>query len=57
MKKCLIISRYNEELSWLNNFNEDFEIIIYNKGKDLETEIPNTIYNKLDNIGRESQTW
>ena len=56
MKKCLIISRYNEDLSWLNNLNKDFEIIIYNKGEDLETEIPNTI-NKLDNLGRESQTW
>lgn len=55
MKKNLIIARYNEDISWLEEFNE-FEIIIYNKGKKLSNKKFKNIIN-LSNVGRESHTW
>ena len=55
MDKSLIISRYNEDLNWLNE-HKDFKIIVYNKGgKFLKN---NFFYIKeLENVGRESHTW
>ena len=55
MDKCLIISRYNEELNWLNE-HKDFKIIVYNKGKKL---LKNNFFKieELENVGRESHTW
>ena len=55
MDKCLIIARYNEDLSWLKEF-EDFKIIVYNKGNELSENLFYEIIN-LENKGRESQTW
>ena len=55
MDKCLIIARFNENLDWLKNF-EDFKIIVYNKGQDLEKCDFFKIIN-LENLGRESHTW
>jgi hypothetical protein len=65
----LIISRYNESLSWLDNkeyidtYNKFSKIICYNKGN----EIPNNSYIKshpnqfqiktLPNVGREAHTY
>lgn len=56
MKKSLILSRYNEDVSWVKQWESIFdEIIVYNKGNsDLicdYTEI------KLPNIGREAHTY
>ena len=35
MDKCLIIARYNENLDWLTKYN-DFKILVYNKGEELD---------------------
>ena len=56
MDSKIIIARFNEDLNWVNKLNSSSEIIIYNKGKKLESS------NKfkeiiLPNLGRESQTW
>ena len=51
MSKELVVSYYNENLTWLDNVR-DYKITIYNKSN---TELLNTI--KLDNIGREMQTY
>ena len=55
MDKCLIIARYNEDLSWLKEF-KDFKIIVYNKGDELSDKLFYEVIN-LENIGRESHTW
>ncbi len=55
MDKSLIIARYNEDLTWLENYR-DFKITVYNKGENL---VDNTFYKviNLENKGRESHTW
>ena len=55
MDKCLIIARYNEDLSWLKKF-KDFKIIVYNKGDKLSDNLFYEVIN-LENKGRESHTW
>lgn len=55
MKKSLIISRFNEDISWLEEI-KGFKIIIYNKGKALSNNKFKNIIN-LNNVGRESHTW
>ena len=55
MRKSLIISRFNENISWLEEI-KGFKIIIYNKGKKLSNEKFKEIIN-LNNVGRESHTW
>lgn len=55
MSKCLIISRYREDLSWLKSHNE-FKIYIYNKGPKIKDNQFKNIVN-LKNVGRESHTW
>ena len=55
MDKCLIISRFNEELNWLNE-HKDFDVMVYNKGKKI---LKNNFFKikELENVGRESHTW
>ena len=55
MKKRLIISRFNENISWLDEFNE-FDKTVYNKGEKIKN-ITNTKIITLNNVGRESHTW
>ena len=55
MYKSLIIARYNEDLSWLEEF-KDFKIIVYNKGDKLSDNLFYEVIN-LENKGRESHTW
>ena len=55
MSECIIISRFNEDLSWLKMHN-NFKIIIYNKGNLLKNEGLGKVIN-IENIGRESHTW
>ena len=52
----IIISRFNEDLSWLKNYENKFKIIIYNKGTKLKKINYGQIIN-LPNVGRESHTW
>ncbi len=55
MSKCLIISRFNEDIFWLKEHTE-FKIFIYNKGtKILKSNFENIT--NLKNVGRESHTW
>lgn len=55
MKASLIISRFDEDLSWLNKQN-NFKKVIYNKGKEISNQNFKNIIN-LKNVGRESHTW
>jgi len=59
MKGQIIISRYNEDLSWVKQMvNEDIEIFIYNKGpKIIEEYSPKVKILDLENVGRESHTY
>lgn len=49
--KTLVISYYNEDLSWLDNVK--CEQIIYNKGQNK----PNRFHINLPNVGREAGTY
>ena len=55
MNKSLIISRYNENINWLED-HKSFKITIYNKGTELADNKLYQIIN-LSNVGRESHTW
>jgi hypothetical protein len=54
MKKELIISLYNKDISWISKLNSDIKITIYRKGN-LITH-PNEIYLQ-NNIGRDVHTF
>ena len=56
MVYTVVIARYNEDISWLDEINNiNIDIIIYNKGEKIE----NCKYKQimLPNIGRESHTY
>ena len=55
----VVISRYNEDLKWLDSDNFSiYNIIIYNKGiNDNFIKLPNMTIINLDNVGRESHTY
>ncbi len=55
MSNCLIISRYDEDISWLSSY-ETFNLYIYNKGSRIKNSEFKNIIN-LKNVGRESHTW
>ena len=55
MKNQLVISRFNENLNWLKKWKSEFEIIVYNKGKKIDTDDFNCI--DIPNYGRESHTY
>lgn len=48
----MIVSHYERDLNWLKNINSDIDIVIYNKGKNV-----NKSYIDLPNIGREPHTF
>jgi hypothetical protein len=51
----LIIARYNEDLLWLNEWKDEFDILVYNKGKNDLQETYKII--NLPNVGREAHTY
>jgi hypothetical protein len=55
----LVISRYNEDVSWIDEVvNENIEIFVYNKGGDINQIFPDNVnIINLDNTGRESHTY
>jgi len=55
MKNSIIVSRYDEDISWLEEY-KDFNIYLYNKGANIETKLTNKVLS-LPNVGRESHTW
>lgn len=55
----LVVARYNEYIGWINNIDDHFNVIIYNKGKFLTAcnfTRPVEIIN-IPNVGRESETY
>ena len=50
----IVVARYNEDVEWTRRFPN---VLIYNKGDSLNTEVP--LYNEilLENIGREGHTY
>lgn len=60
MKKILILSRFKEDVSWINSCCDKFEkIFIFNKSSDLIENIKckNIIICNLKNVGRETDTY
>jgi hypothetical protein len=55
----IVIARYNENLEWLLEINdENFNIIVYNKGvNDNFIKLSNMSIFNLDNVGREGHTY
>jgi hypothetical protein len=59
VKTHIVISRYNEDLSWVSSItSEDSRVFIYNKGGEINDVFSSgvSIIN-LDNVGRESHTY
>jgi len=53
IKKEIVISRYNEDLSWIKDINSDIKVFIYNKSDEsIAYE-----HKQLPNIGREGETY
>lgn len=56
--RSLIISHYEKNTSWTNDFIKDYSIFIYNKGNSNVQRINEiTTHIKLENIGREPHTY
>jgi hypothetical protein len=55
----IVISRYEEDLSWLNKIkpSEYSKLYIYNKGSPISVPLPNVHMESLPNLGRESHTY
>lgn len=53
----IVVSRYNEDISWLNEEFPTEKVTIYNKGEDNITHQSNWNIIQLPNIGRESHTY
>jgi len=57
MKSKIIISVYNEDLSWTDSINRDiFDILIYNKGSSL-ISVPDAEVQALKNYGKDSESF
>jgi hypothetical protein len=54
-KNQLVISRYDENLDWLIKWKEQFDIVVYNKGKILNNN--EFKYIEIPNYGREAYTY
>ena len=59
MKSQIIISKYNEDISWVKQIdNGEAEIFIYNKGPKITEEYSQEVkILDLENVGRESHTY
>lgn len=56
----IIINKYNENISWINNLNKNLynKIYIYNKGSNIDVNLldnNNITINNVNNIGRETE--
>lgn len=54
-KNQIVISRFNENLNWLNKWRSEFDIIVYNKGEQINDN--EYEYVNIPNYGRESHTY
>ncbi len=64
MRKQVVIARYMEDLSWIFQIPEDWEITIYNKGPVLTDSYIDSLrakgsitWTQLENVGREGDTF
>jgi hypothetical protein len=58
MNKEIVVSRYNENIDWINGVQTDINITIYNKGhQDINIDRTNTKVINVTNIGREGETF
>ena len=58
MTTSIIIAKYNENISWINNIDKKHTIHIYNKSdENISSSRNNTIIHKLQNVGRETHTY
>ena len=55
----IVVARYEEDLSWLKMFPEDFysRIFIYNKGGEATYDLAKSEVIPLENVGREGHTY
>lgn len=58
-KLQLIIARYKEDVTWLNDVSDDIDVLIYNKGKKdtLPKLLRKVTVIDVPNLGRESETY
>jgi hypothetical protein len=53
----VVVSRFNENLYWLNQLPTTIQVIVYNKGEPIEVELRNNIkIMDLPNMGRDCHT-
>ncbi len=60
MKKALVVARFRENLDWLADVDETFEIRVYDKGPAASTHLPGSAretVEKLGNVGREPHSY
>ena len=57
-RPCIVVARYNENLDWLKPLGkENYNFIVYNKGKDdIDRDFFDNVI-QLENIGREGHTY
>lgn len=59
MRFVVVVARYQENLDWLWQVPSKYELIVYNKGDDLDSRsLPHrTVIKSLNNVGRETDTY
>ena len=50
-KPTVVVSRFNEDVAWIMEKKDEFDVVVFNKGSSLENCI------SLPNLGRESHTY
>ena len=56
IRSQLVISRFNEDITWLDQWKNTFDVLIYNKGEKIKDNNGFEIIN-LSNFGREAHTY
>jgi hypothetical protein len=59
-KQQIVISRYDEDLNWIDKIPSKYEVIVYNKGEDdLNDAVKSRIddFYFIENVGREGHTY
>lgn len=58
LTRSLVLCRYNEDISWISNYErDDLKIYVYDKGNLFETNQSNVTIIESNNVGRESETF
>lgn len=66
-QRRLIVAKYKEDISWINEIKDHFEIVVYNKDNNLDPQdlnfpkreyyVNDIKFIDLPNVGREAQTY